>query len=166
MSHKLRLLVSDKSDCDNLLIISDISTYDAHLWIKQPLLQVKTPKECEFIVLPFFEKQREQFYTSIDLQINTCETTLPDGLYEINYSVSPHSSCNITERHFRICQLRNSIVAKMSTSFGCDNDEPINKYLLQAYFIMLSIQSFANQDNSKRAYEFYNKASSIIDRLG
>lgn len=106
--HQLSLDVPETNNCGILRVV-DTSVYDEHVPVTCGLLEITPPGFNEPVrinVDPGFSL----IITACDLelQITGCgETlqTLPDGVYDIKYSVSPNDKVYVEYHYLRICQI-------------------------------------------------------------
>lgn len=120
--HNLYLYIDDcETDC-KVLKITDISQYDANLPIEDPTIKIIIPGvSCEFF--PPFAIRSDNYYGAKTFGLaQESSVPLPDGLYDITYSVCPNETIFTKVRHLRVCQTRARIYGYLSPLLtNCNN---------------------------------------------
>lgn len=161
--HKLRIIVEDASDNLDVLILSDLSSYDPDNTIDVPLMQVKSPSCSEYVLVPFAPRTFKSAYDDEMLGLTNADI-LPDGLYRINYALAPHGDVNVTINHFRTESLRNSILSKMNIEFIDPTEWTESKYskvLMSAYMYMQTTKYYAAKGKFDYAMLCYERSLSL-----
>ena len=113
--HKLSLEISRKTPC-NILHILDTSYYDPNFPVENAILEINPPtKECFSIFeldFPWCSKSID--CTDLDVCCpNNNDVALPDGNYEIKYSIDPNLSTMVEFNYFRVCVIMSQLVNKI-----------------------------------------------------
>lgn len=122
------------------LRIEDNSVYDEGYEVANQIVEIKPPgKDC---YIPFYVTDvdcpwRFSIYTCLSLQICKagCSDTmaaLPDGIYEIKYSIDPNLSTMVEFLHFRTTRITKRLAEVTCAFFGkkCDYKKSQYKELL------------------------------------
>lgn len=112
--HSLALTFSTTTSCDKL-VIQDASYYDANTPIMTVILEVKAPGSCCFKVFNLSSSWCSKTLTCFEFD-TCCEgacSPLPDGNYEVKYSVDPNLQTMVEYNHFRVCNLWKSYINKV-----------------------------------------------------
>lgn len=163
---KLNVEVLDTCDCYNLAVI-DLSYYITS--VEKPKLTI-TPPGYNPIVFDFTINQTNIFNSySLGLtDVNTVDQllVLPDGVYEITYSVCPHDSLYATIYHLRTCNLDKRLSAFWAKQVTiCDTDSKIYKNLDIIEILLRGAKANAQICNTDKAVELYKKADELLRRL-
>jgi len=108
--HQLSLEVPDTNNC-SVFRIFDTSIYDEHVPVTCGTLEITSPgynQPVSIEVLPLFNLVLNG--CTLGLQQSGCGTVserLPDGIYTINYSVSPNTEVFVQYHYLRICMTNN-----------------------------------------------------------
>lgn len=161
-----------------ILRVVDTSVYNPQTSPVCPLLQVTLPGFK--VPVQFTDSQIQPGFNlnltacDLDLQTTNCGSTyqsLPDGIYIIKYSVSPHDLVYVEYNHLRITCALNKI-----QSIYCDLDlgtcEPPTKILDQLRQIQL-IQQYLNAAKAQvefchqpsKGMELYRYAIKLLDKI-
>jgi len=111
-THRIGLETPETSN-EDLLKVFDMSKYSLLLPISCPTLVITVPgfeTATVFEVTPNFSNT----YSACDLgiQVKKCDcefNSIPDGIYVIKYSVSPHDQLYAEYNHLRLTKVRNQI---------------------------------------------------------
>lgn len=170
--HTLSLIFPDTTTCNNL-IIQDGSSYNLEFPITNTILEVKLPESCCFISLTLDAGWCATVLDCVDL--NTCADKyncigLPDGNYEIRFSVDPNLNSMVEYNYFRICQLWNIYIKKVCQLRVTKCDFTIKEYkkhLDKLYYIrsmILDSKILAEEClDVDAAYELYNEAKTLLN---
>lgn len=122
--HFLKLYINQYQNDLSVLPVTDISVYDANLPKQLPILQVQAPNSDHFKVIegiawtyPFFVA-----VTTVKLGISNTIDDLPDGLYRLNFAVSPHAVLGTELVHYRVEKLR-ALALKKASELYLNNTE-------------------------------------------
>jgi hypothetical protein len=106
--HQLSLDIPETSSC-NLFRVIDSSIYSDLLDVTCLSLLIKVPGFNEYTsitVVPAFNLTLNA--CSLGIQTSDCGTTslkLPDGIYNVKYSVSPNDKVFVEYNYLRVCQI-------------------------------------------------------------
>lgn len=110
--HKLDITYGNTYNCKSLRI-QDNSIYENGVDVKNPVLEIKAPGLTSYIPFYFPDKN----WKSITLNCSTLKSCprgstslLPDGIYDIKYSVDPNLSCMVQFSHMRVCQIMSNYI--------------------------------------------------------
>jgi len=156
------------------IAISDVSSY-LSIPTSADLSMEITPPGYPTLNVPFTPLS-VNVYKCVDLGI-TCSdtgcTSLPDGIYNVIYTVVPSGglpNATINQNFVKIdnikCKYEHAFL-KLNVEFAC-HDHGIEKYLNQLKKVKLYINGCvvsANNNNFVLAEEFYNKAMYILEHL-
>lgn len=175
MSHKLIISVKDSVVDNNYIYVEDFSEWDSMLEIKYRRLQVLPPYMDKYVIVPFPLNQSLAL-TSKNLLLSKTVEGLPDGFYNIHYSVSPNDTVFVERGHYRVAMLMNKVLGKMlvivpescNSLDDCGNVELTKEQntLLHIWMMLKSIQGVAiDSVNQTEAEKIYKQATLEYDRL-
>ncbi len=172
----LNLALLDWRSSDSL-VIADTSTYTV-LPAGGLYNLVVTPPGYQPISIPTFVPGVVNVFKCVDLGI-TCSDTgctpLPDGIYDITYTVQPPAGSNLpaTSAEFKFIKI-DQIKCKYQIAFlmvdlecGCHNPK-WKSYMDELRMIRVYIDGSVaecNNSNYRLSYEFYKKADWMLDKL-
>ena len=105
--HTLSITYANNTAC-KALTLQDASIYDAIAPLQNSILEIKPPGKSCFTAFNLLTGWCSKTFACIDFDlccISDDITVLPDGIYEIKYSVDPNLSTMIELDHFRVCNL-------------------------------------------------------------
>ncbi len=105
--HILSITYGTNNNC-KALTLQDASVYNAMFPLQNVILEVKPPGKSCFTSFSLLAGWCSKTFSCIDFDlccISDERTVLPDGIYEIKYSVDPNLATMIEIDHFRICNL-------------------------------------------------------------
>jgi hypothetical protein len=119
-AHSIGVEIIDTSN-EDLFKVIDMSKYNPMLPISCPTLVITAPG-FETASVHEVDPNFSEVFSACDLeiQIKNCDCefhTLPDGIYVVKYSVSPHEQLYAEYNHLRLTQVRNRIAQEY-----CDLD--------------------------------------------
>lgn len=169
----LRLSVLDYRAAD-LFVVADTSTYAALPEDNTYVLRI-TPPGYNPIAVTFTPGQIN-IYTCAELGI-TCSDTgctpLPDGIWDITYTVQPPNSAQVSIdlKFIKIDTIRcNYQKAYCKVDLECGCHQPMfKKYMEELKMIKVYVDGAvaeANKSNYRLSYEYYHKADTMLDKLG
>lgn len=150
------------------LAVGDVSFYPIGFNIVNPSLEV-TPPLADKKVLTFVPNNMG-VYNSADLGItcveDECLVSLPDGIWEITYSIAPLNKYNVTKKFLRVFNLVQQFdVAFMNVELMECNQivkEQNRQALDQIEFYINGAIATANDCNYTKAMELYREASKLL----
>lgn len=167
----LQLALIDLRDA-SLLAISDVSTYSVVPSTGDVALQI-TPPGYPTVNVPF-NPLNVNIYKCVDLGL-TCSdsgcTPLPDGIYEIAYTVvNTNPFTTIIRKFIKIdnikCKYQHAFL-KVDLECGCHGPGYAN-YMNELRSIKLYIDGSVaecNNGNYRLSSEYYKKADTMLDKL-
>lgn len=170
----LDLEITDSFNNMNSLTIADYSQYSTIPSSSDVALQI-TPASYATVNVTF-SPGSVNVYKCVDLGI-TCSTpdccALPDGIYELKYSVAANGNdpaTSIDKTFIRVdnirCKWMNAFL-KVDLECDCKNDEQ-QKYKEELKRISLLIDgaiAAANNCDGSLSFKLYNKADSLLNTL-
>lgn len=174
MAHILSIAVRDSVYDNKYIYVEDFSQWDEMLEIKYRRLQVLAPYADEYIIVPFPMNQ-SMALTSINMNLSKSLQDLPDGFYNIHYSVSPNDRVFCELGYYRVARLMNNVLTKMSSIYqasdsidNCGNIE-VDKQeilLMHVWASLKGAQAVGKDPNaSKKADDLYKIAQRQYDKL-
>lgn len=179
-TNKLALNIPDiMTDC--ILRVEDLSVYEPLMPYTCPTLQITVPgfNQCVTLnssTIPAVGKGFVFNLTACDLQLQTMDcgveyNVLPDGVYVINYSLSPNDRLYVEYNHLRVTALRKQLRAewcKLKLS-AC---EPIPETKLK-FNDLMEITGYIDAAKAaaeycldvKKGMELYNYAKKLLDKF-
>ena len=123
---QLDLLIQDTPDLKQLILF-DISRYNPDLEVENPVLEI-IPPNFSTVYESSYEPLKANILDSNVLNWSNSPNApdlvdLQDGLWTITQSVKPNGLLKRTYFHFRIVNLKSSILTKLNEVF-CEKDEP------------------------------------------
>lgn len=169
--HKLSLNIPKASDC-SLLSIYDASYYDVNFPISNTILEIKPPGSCCFIPFDLDQGWCSKTLNCLDLSLccdgNTC-SLLPDGNYEIKYSIDPNEFSMVEFNYFRVCQLWSNYTSEVCKyqDIKCNlSKSEKEEFKNRLYNIrnMINDSVILSEEclNVAAAYELYNEAKNLL----
>ncbi len=130
------------------------------------------------IVVPGYETVRFQFeigkvniFNSYSLGITNTLTEadlidLPDGLYELTYSICPNETLYTNVSYLRTCAIEGRIASYWAAKVTlCDTESKIFKELEKIEILLKGGKANAKLCNTDKAIELYRKADDLLKRL-
>lgn len=124
-------------------------------------------------ITTIFQKQKVNIYNSNNLELSDVTdysflAPIPDGIYTITLKQCDFSTFNVTKYHFQDCQLRCQINKKL---IGIDLlckpcREPLMNDIRIIRDFLDGAVAQAQLCNVNKAMEYYNRASTLLKRLG
>lgn len=173
--HKLNLDINKKATNCRFLTIQDASIYNSEFPITNIILEVKPPtKNCFYnfdLVSGWCSKTLDCVHLDLCCE-GDCVTVLPDGLYEIKYSLDPNLQTMVEYSHFRVCQLWNNYVKALAIYFSkkCGYKKSEQKQKEQEladirFLIEGAVYEAEDYDNLDMAYTLYDEANEKLKNL-
>lgn len=160
------------------LRIEDNSVYDLTQPIKNPILEIKSPGLTSFV--PFYFPNEKWKYIVLNCSsLKVCcgrkastLSVLPDGIYEIKYSVSPNLTCMVEFNHMRVCQIMSNYIKILglflSSKCSMTNKEAeqIEKELIEIKdTIDASVYAVEEGLDSALGLDLYDEAIKRLNRI-
>jgi hypothetical protein len=175
MSHQLQLTVQDSALDNNYLLFTELSQWDPMLEVRDRLLQVLPPHGDHFVQVPF-ARECTTSVSAVHLCLSQKLSPLPDGLYRVHYSVSPHAEVFVELNHFRVAELMQKVLNRMATidygdqvtldKLGTVNLTKLENTLLHIWMQLTGAQAIGRDLlMQERAQELYRQAYAEYDRL-
>lgn len=171
--HTLSLSYNN-SPC-NSLSIQDNSIYDINIPLQNIILEIKPPTKTCFYIFNLQPGWCSKTFTCTDFDLccGSDETSLlPDGIYEIKYSVDPNLSTMIEFNHFKVCNLFSAYLSSLCVYFSQrTNYNKTEKENIESNFsevkrlINFAIYSAEECLDTIQAIFFYNEASSKLKQI-
>jgi hypothetical protein len=134
LKHDLNLEVNDTNNV-YVFRVSDISTYAPGFDVKCPTLEITSPgfnTPASIEVLPHFNLVLNA--CTLGIQNTGCGQStyrLPDGIYEIRYSIAPSDKLYTCYSHLRVTQtlnVYNNLLCQLEIA-ACEPDEDVRESL-------------------------------------
>jgi hypothetical protein len=160
------------------LKIEDNSIYDTTQPIKNVILEIKSPGLTSFVPF-YFPNEKWKAITLNCSSLKICcgkkvstLSVLPDGIYNIKYSVDPNLTCMVEFNHMRVCQIMSryikilGIFLSNKCSMTNKEIEQIEKELLEIKdTIDSSIYAVEERLDSALGLELYNEAINRLNKI-
>ena len=147
MSHNPNITIQETPDC-RVLVIQDISYYDSKVPLTNVDIKISVPGQNTYYHPPFAINSTN-YYTSINLggtYYNKCNQdliNLPDGLYEITYSVCPNETLYTTIKYLRTCAIKckvNELIGKYISA--CDINKMTPDKIISSQEVLQNLNSY------------------------
>jgi hypothetical protein len=172
--HKLDLIIPHNKNCKTL-VVQDASIYDSNFPVTNIILEIKPPGQSCFIPFTLLAGWCSKTFNCVDFNlccIGDDVSVLPDGIWEIKYSIDPNVSTMIEANHMRVCQLMSTYIKTIGVflSNKCNYNkkeiESIEKELLNIKNL-IDNSIFAAEDllDNSSAIELYNEASLRLNKF-
>lgn len=124
MAHQLYLYIPENQLSSKTMEVIDCSIYDPDISITNTVFKIKIPFS-ESWVTPKFIIGGRNYYTSNSLGLSSNQNfsgliDIPDGLYQINYSVCPNDEVYYNTKVLRDQITRCRVLSKLSELLGND----------------------------------------------
>lgn len=168
----LKLSLLDLRDQGSLAIV-DLSTYLSLPDVDDIALQITPPGWPTINVT--FNPGTVNVYKCADLGIDCPQPEccpLPDGIYTVRYSIQPPSSSALAyleQTFIKVdqikCKFQNAFL-KIDMECACkDEQKALKKELRNIDLLIAGAVAQANDCNPRMAYELYQKANVMLDRI-
>ncbi len=175
MISDLILDITPTSSCKSFLI-KDISIYNEVLPVTCGTLSVLAPGYCTphyYDVKQGFTKQVNM--SNLGLQIvanNDCLSELPDGVFNIRYSINPNDTLFVEYNYFNNCKITKTYMEAICSFLNnkCDLNKKEQKEQLDLLFeisqlIELSKAAAESCDDVDTAMELYKEAKDNLNKI-
>lgn len=149
----------------NLFAVADGSTYNAIP--TSPTIEI-TPGNFAKVVLPFTPSELNIFNsTDLGLTTGTNYIPLPDGIYQLKYSIAPAYENYVTKTLLKVDQLQEKFDKAFLKLEMMECDRAIKTQqkveLSTAYFLIQGAMAAANNCATVEAMKLYAQASKMLD---
>jgi len=172
--HKLDIIPLQNKNCKTL-VIQDASIYDILFPVTNTILEIKPPGQSCFIPFNLLTGWCSKTFNCVDFNLCCLSdeiSVLPDGIWEIKYSVDPNVATMIEGSYMRVCQLRAQFIKTIGVflsnkhNYNKKEIEQIEKEFMEINsLIEYSIFSAEDLLDSTSAIELYNEASTRLKRF-
>lgn len=172
--HILSITSGNKTTCKTLTL-QDASYYDPISPVQNIILEVKAPGQSCFTTFNLLNGWCSKTFSCVDFKLCCISdeiSVLPDGIYEIKYSVDPNLATMIEINHMRICQLMTTYIKTIGLflSNKCNYKKSeviaIEKELIEIKFIIdNSVYAVEELLNNTSGLELYNEASHRLNKI-
>ena len=173
--HALQLHIEDTLSDGRTLLVRELSRWDPRLEVKGRLLQVLPPGGDAYVVVPLAAEGVTALNSRL-LCLSDSLQDLPDGLYRIHYSVSPHAQVFVAYNHYRVAELLSQVLSKMGSldygdqitldARGMVNLTKLENALLHVWMQLQGAQALGRDALMQpRAEELYRQALAEFNRL-
>jgi len=162
---ELSLIFLDNPD-PKIMYIQDTSVYNPDVEVENPLLKITPPNFSTQYVVEYPVSSLIVFNSNALGWTNTSDyeqlSVLPDGLWVITQSVKPNDCIYKTYNHFRIVNLKKSILCYVSEQLdSSDSNCDLSSYWYEDFFKLLQFLESAKYiaeccGNTKKATVMYN----------
>lgn len=174
--HQLDITYHNTFNCKTLKI-EDNSVYDSKYAVSNSILEVKAPGQNCFT---FFELNND--WKSITLNCASLKlcctkqpcklTILPDGIYEIKFSVDPNEKYMVEFNHMRVCKLMSNYIKLVGLYFSNktnntrkENEDLEEEFLAIKNIIDGSIYAVEELLDNTLGLELYEQAAKRLNNI-
>jgi hypothetical protein len=168
-SLNLKIVILDTHDI-RVMNVADASTYpDDPPVVDNPTLKISPPGFLPAYTI--FKVGSNNFITSdlLELSEDDVHNPLPDGVYQITYSITPSDTNFVTINFMRVDVLMEKFDSAFMKLDMMECDMAIKKQAkveLESIEILIhGAQVAANKCAFNEAYELYNKAHCMLERM-
>lgn len=159
--HELSFSILEDND-PHTLVVLDTSRYmeDPEF----PMLDVSLPGMEDVHTIPITPGQLTILNSLLVGYSDYCE--LPDGIYQLRYSVAPNELVYKCQNYLKTDQLRKKLADYLSTLNLCDTRTlaPVAERVSQIQLLIQGAQLEAGKGNDQLATTLYRKALQLVDR--
>lgn len=177
MRSKLTLEINPTADCSKLRV-EDTSIYNEDIVVECPQLLITIPGFVDpihitSVIAPNFNIA----LTAYELKLQASQdivSILPDGVYNIHYSIDPNEQLFVEYNHLRDCQIKAAYFEKVCALelLGCEN-ELQEKEIKQNYeklqevdFYIKAAKAYVEQcDAPNKGMDLFRYASTLLSRI-
>jgi hypothetical protein len=174
MSHKLIIDVKDSTVNNKYIYVQDLSEWDTMLDVRYRRFQVLAPFAEQYIIIAL-PQGGQLALTSINLGLASALEDIPDGFYNMHYSVSPNDQIFVEMGHYRVAKLMNLVLGKMALIDQADNSvdncgnvmlDKQQNTLVHIWMLLKGCQQVAREVTaSSKADTLYRQAMREYDKL-
>ena len=173
--HQLDITYHNTYNCKTLRI-EDNSVYDAAIQVNNPILEIKGPGLTSYV--PFiFPNEKWKAITLNCSTLRLCSrgkpiSDLPDGIYNIKYSIDPNLSTMVEFSHMRVCRIMSNYIKLVGLflSQKCNMD-PTEIAKMEEEFIKIkdtidnSVYAVEELLDNTLGLELYSEAAKKINKI-
>jgi len=159
-----------------LFTVKDVSLYNENLPVTCGLLEIKAPG-FTYVVNTEVERDFEQKVTMSFLQLQSqgakYNNPLPDGNYEIKYSINPNEVLFVEYNYYSTCNLYNNYISQLCDYFNksCEltqaEQEKEMERLFEISTLLDNVKISAQECNDvPTADRLYEKAKQLLEKHG
>lgn len=167
-SSDLKIIMIDTYDV-NSIGFADVSPYPTNFTVSNPVFQITVP-QFPTINVPFTPKSANVYYAD-DLNIgNDNCTALPDGIYNIQFSINPSQNLSASFSFLRTYAIRckyANIFLKIDLDCNCNIktiQDQLNK-LQEADLLINGAIAAANNADYLLSFKLYDKADKLLNKI-
>lgn len=149
--------------------LADISSYPNGFSITNPSLEITPPGYNKSTVS--ITANAANFYRSADLHLDcddNCGVALPDGIWEVKYSVYPNSTYYIEKKFLRTEAIEEKHLQAflyLDLSDCGEENNKLKRNLRSAKLLIEGAKAASKDCNLDMAFKLYKKAEQIIDNI-
>lgn len=175
--HQLDITYHNTYNCKTLKI-EDNSVYDSTLPVKNIILEIKAPGQTSYNHFVQSKKDWKSItFNCSSLKICCAKkpetlSVLPDGIYDIKYSIDPNLKSIVEFSHMRVCQLMSNYIKLVGLflSNKCNNsladNEAIEKELITIKdTIDSAVYAVEECLDNTLGLELYSEASKRLNKI-
>lgn len=176
--HHLDITYHNTYNCKSLRI-EDNSVYEPDQEVKNLILEVKAPGLTSFVPFYFAHSDWKAIVLNCS-SLRVCPkkkikgelAPLPDGIYDIKYSVDPNLVCMVEFSHMRVCQIMSNFI-KLTGLFLSNKCTMTNKEIEDIEEELLSIKNtidaavYAVEEllDNTLGLELYSEAAKRLNKI-
>jgi len=174
--HELDITYHNTYNCKTLRI-EDNSIYDDKFEVKNSILEIKAPGQNCFT---FFDLKKD--WKSITLNCASLKlcctkqpcklTILPDGIYEIKFSIDPNIKYMVEFNHMRVCKLMSNYIkliglylSNKTSNTNKENEEIEKEFTAIKDIIDASVYAVEELLDNSLGIDLYEQASKRINDI-
>lgn len=161
---------------EGVLVIDDISIYDPLLGINCPTLQITYPGALEPVAITVVPGFREKLNACMiglltSVQCSDQCPCIPDGIYNIQYSVQPNDKVFVEYNHLRVTRTVNKWMQMLCNLDlqCCVPDATMSQTLNDMYiirgYISTAVASVQNCHKNQDGINLLAFANSLLDKM-
>jgi hypothetical protein len=173
--NNLNIDIKKSFDC-RTIVIEDISLYDDINKIDNIILEVKPPGTSCFVSFELYKNWKNKVLNCSLLKI-CCEdcpssfSALPDGVYDLKYSINPNLKTIVEFSHLRTCQLEKRFMQVLCNFYSnrceyskIEQEEKIEE-LFEIFFNIESAKWMVEEcGNIEKGLDLYNDVNNQLDK--
>lgn len=164
MRHNLKIEVQDIYLDTRYIKVTDWSVYNPQLALTNRVLKMLVPGR-EMPVITTLPASDSLIYNSKILKLSKVVEDLPDGLWEVTYSICPNEKLFDKVYHFRTAVLNNRLHGTLAKYFNC-RQTLYEKDFVQALLMLKALRANTIDNyNSIKAYELYSDIERTLNNI-